>query len=152
MPAGRPTAYKPEYAEQAEKLCKLGATDFELAEFFGVVEITIRRWKAAHPEFCSALKAGKDIADDRVERSLYSKAVGYSYTSEKLWQYDGEVIRTEIVEHVPPSDTAAIFWLKNRRKDEWRDRREQDNTSSDGSMTPQVVQYALPDNGRDKKE
>lgn len=121
MPGGRPSKYKPEFAGQAEKLCKLGATDIEVADFFGVSDRTIYRWQADHEEFCQALKAGKDECDDRVERSLYHKAVGYTFDSEKVFQHQGEIVRAPVKEHVPPSDTAAIFWLKNRRPDQWRD-------------------------------
>ena len=65
---------------------------------------------------------GKAEADDRVERSLYSRAVGYSFNSEKIFcNKDGEVTRVPIVEHVPPDVTAQIFWLKNRDPARWRD-------------------------------
>lgn len=121
---GRPTEYKPEYAEQAEKLCKLGATDKDLADFFDVSIRTVERWRVQHEEFCRAAKNGKDEADNRVERSLYQRAVGYTFESEKIFQNKGEVVRAPCLEHVPPDVTAAIFWLKNRRKDEWRDRTE----------------------------
>ncbi|MES2782604.1 MAG: hypothetical protein V4657_07405 [Pseudomonadota bacterium] len=126
MPAGRPTDYKAEYATQAQKLCDLGATDTDLADFFEVTERTINRWKINFPEFCQSLKLGKDAADDRVEQSLYRKATGYTFNSEKIFQNSGEIIRANTVEHVPPSDTAAIFWLKNRRGDKWRDKQEID--------------------------
>lgn len=122
MPAGRPTKFKPEFVEQAKKLAMLGATDREIASFFGITEVTLNRWKATNEEFCSSIKVGKEVADDRVEQSLYRKATGYSFDSEKIFQYEGAPVRVQCVEHVPPSDTAAIFWLKNRRKDEWRDR------------------------------
>lgn len=119
---GRPTDYKPEYAEQARKLCELGATDSDLADFFGVSDRTIYRWAARHEEFCQALKVGKDVADERVERSLYHRAVGYSYDAVKIFNASGEPLTVPYREHVAPDTTAAIFWLKNRRKGEWRDR------------------------------
>jgi hypothetical protein len=57
-----------------------------------------------------------------VERSLYSRAVGYSFNSEKIFcNKDGEVTRVPIIEHGPPDVTAQIFWLKNRKPTEWRD-------------------------------
>lgn len=121
---GRPTKYKAEYAKQAEKLCKLGATDKELAEFFEVSEVTINAWKAKYTGFLKALKAGKGEADDRVERSLYQRAVGYSHPDTHISNYQGAVTKTDITKHYPPDTTAAIFWLKNRRKDEWRDKYE----------------------------
>lgn len=112
-------------------------TDEELARFFDVHVATIYRWQATFPEFCEALKVGKAAPDDRVERSLYHKAVGYTFESEKIFNYQGEIVRAKCVEHVPPDTTAAIFWLKNRRKDDWRDRHE--HTGADGSALFQPV-------------
>lgn len=122
--AGRSSKFRDEYVEQARKLAELGATDREAAEFFKVAESTLYLWKHTHPEFSEALKLGKEKADARVEQSLYRKAVGYSFDSEKVFQYEGAVIRAPIVEHVAPSDTAAIFWLKNRQPEKWRDKQE----------------------------
>lgn|SRR5574343_159851 len=124
---GRPTAYKAEFAAQAEKLCALGATDLELADFFGVDVRTVYRWKHDNPDFCQALKVGKDALDDRVERSLYQRAVGYSFNSEKLFHFQGMVTRADTVEHVPPDPGAALSWLKNRRGDKWRDKIEHEH-------------------------
>jgi len=123
-PGGRPSLYKPEYAKEAQKLCLLGATDKDLADFFEVSIMTIWRWSTAHEEFRYALKVGKDAADDRVERSLYQKAIGYSFDAMKIFNGPQGVVKVEYVEHIPPSDTAGIFWLKNRRKDEWREKQE----------------------------
>jgi len=123
MPGGRPSKYKPEFNEQAAKLCKLGATDRELADFFGVKEWTINRWKAEYPEFSQSLKRGKAECDDRVEQSLYRRAVGYEHDAVKiLMTKEGEVYREDYVEHYPPDTVACIFWLKNRRPDQWRDK------------------------------
>lgn len=124
MPAGRPTSFQPEFVEQARKLAALGATDREAAEFFDVAESTLYLWKHTQPEFSEALKVGKETADERVVQSLYRKAVGYTFDSVKYHAYEGVVIETPSVEHVPPSDTAAIFWLKNRRPADWRDKTE----------------------------
>ena len=119
---GRPSSYKPEYAVQAGKLCKLGATDRELADFFEVAESTLNNWKLEFSEFSESLKRGKEESDERVEQSLYRRAVGYSFDSEKIFNDKDEgIIRAETVEHVPPDVTACIFWLKNRRPDVWRD-------------------------------
>lgn len=121
---GRPTEFKPEYCEQAAKLCALGATDYELANFFGVNTLTIYRWKNTREDFCKAVQVGKELADERVERALFSRAVGYTYESEKVFQFQGEVVRAPIVEHVPPDPGAAFNWLKNRRPEVWRDKTE----------------------------
>ena len=129
---GRPTLYKPEFAAQAEKLCNLGATDYELADFFGVDTRTIYRWRNTHDDFCQAVRAGKERLDERVERSLYQRAVGYSYESEKVFQFQGQIVRAGTVEHVPPDPGAAFNWLKNRKPDEWRDKQHQEITGKDG--------------------
>ena len=116
-------------------LCASGATDNDLAEFFGVTERTINRWKLSYPDFSAALMAGKDGPDARVVRTLYHKANGYEYErahpiklKKIVYGSDGKKIqeeeRVEIVmvkEVVPADTTAMIFWLKNRRADDWRD-------------------------------
>lgn len=126
---GRPSEYGPAYADQARKLCQLGATDVEIADFFEVNVRTIYRWKADHDDFCQALKAGKEVADERVERSLYMKAVGYTFDAVKIFPGTSETgpVYAPYREHVAPSDTAAIFWLKNRRSAEWRDKQDHDH-------------------------
>lgn len=127
MAGGRPTSFKPEYTAQAVKLCALGATDIEMADFFGVDVRTFYRWKNERPEFCQALKAGKEAADERVERSLYHRAVGYTHDAVKIFMpaWAREPVHAKYREHVPPDTTAMIFWLKNRRPDAWRDKSEQ---------------------------
>lgn len=120
---GRPSKYKPEFNSQAAKLCKLGATDRELADFFEVSESTLNLWKSEHPDFSESLKRGKAESDARVEQSLYRRALGYSHDAVKiLMTKDGDVYREEYVEHYPPDTTACIFWLKNRQPDQWRDK------------------------------
>src|SRR6185312_16139053 len=109
---GRPSKYDPSYAEQARKLCaKHACTELELAEWFEVSLSAIRRWKLEHEAFAEALRLGKEVADSRVEKSLYDRAVGYSYESEKILVSDGIVFREPIVEHVPPDVRAASVWL-----------------------------------------
>lgn len=123
MSAGRPTKYKPEFAEQARQLTMLGATDRELSTFFAVAISTIHLWKLQHPEFSDSLNLGKEAADKHVEQSLYHRAKGYSHDAVKiLMTKDGDVYREEYVEHYPPDTVACIFWLKNRRPDLWRDK------------------------------
>lgn len=131
---GRPTAYKPEFVAQAAKLCVLAATDLDIADFFGITARTLYRWKLDHPEFCQALKAGKEAADDRVERSLYHRATGYTHDAVKILQHNGKPVIVEYREHVPPDTTAAIFWLKNRQPDKWREKKEVEHT---GHLTVQ---------------
>lgn len=120
---GRPSSYKPEYAKQATKLAQLGATDQEVADFFEVDVRTVHRWKHDHEDFCHSLKAGKEAADERVERSLYQRAVGYEQDEVKIFMpaSSPEPVYAPYRAKVAPDVTAAIFWLKNRRSKEWRD-------------------------------
>lgn len=147
MARGRPSDYREAYAEGARRLARLGATDAEIADFYEVDVRTIYRWKLRHQDFCQALKAGKDEADDRVERALYHRAIGYEQEAVKIFMPAGasEPVYAPYIEKVNPDVTAAIFWLKNRRPAEWRDRRDIDHTSSDGSMTPVTVLIAPAD-------
>ena len=73
---GRPPQYKPEFARQVMNYCLLGATNKELGRVFGVDERTINRWLVTKPEFCQAVKNGRELADAQVARALYLKATG----------------------------------------------------------------------------
>lgn len=133
MAGGRPTKFKPEFVEQARALAELGATDRDAAAFFKVTESTLNLWKLTHPDFSEALKVGKETADARVEQSLYRRALGYSHDSVKIQVVEGVVKKVPFVEHYAPDTTAAIFWLKNRRPDLWRDVSRQEQTGKDGA-------------------
>ncbi len=76
-----------------------GLTNDQLAECMGISETTLYKWKAENTEFAELLKANKDYADTQVENALYKAAM------------EGNT-------------TAQIFWLKNRRRDNWRDKQD----------------------------
>jgi hypothetical protein len=120
---GRKSTFDKRFIEVAKRMAYLGATDEDLAIAFGVTIKCVIEWRAKHPQFGEALKIGKSEADDRVERSLYQRAVGYSYPAVKIFMPAGakEPIYAPYTEHVPPDVTAGIFWSKNRRPDRWRD-------------------------------
>lgn len=129
-PVGRPTKYKNEYAEQARKLCLLGATDAEMADFFDVDESTINNWKNDFPEFLESIKKGKLLADANVADRLYRRAMGYEAPDVDIRVVEGEIIQTPMVKYYPPDTPAAIFWLKNRQKAIWRDKVENEVSGS----------------------
>ena len=129
-PVGRPSKYKSEYAEQARKLCLLGATDTDMADFFDVDEATINRWKLDFPEFCESLKKGKMFADANVADRLYQRAMGYEAPDVDIRVIDGEIVETPTAKYYPPDTPAAIFWLKNRQRGKWRDKVEQEVSGS----------------------
>lgn len=108
--------------KQARFLSEKGCTDIEMASFFEVSEKTLNTWKKEHPDFLDVLKAGKSIADDRVQNALFQRAVGFSHPDTHVSNHQGTITLTPIVKHLPPETVAAIFWLKNRRPAEWRDK------------------------------
>ena len=140
---GRPTLYKPEYNEQAFKLCLLGATDKEIADFFEVDERTINNWKKDHPEFFQSVRAGKKVSDMEVATSLFqttqdrvvkeqqafkTKNVFYNDEGKRI---EEERIKIVEVDKVIPADfRSQQFWLKNRKSDAWRDKQELDVKST----------------------
>lgn len=130
--AGQPTLYRLEYAEWAMKLAKLGATDKELADAFEVAESTIANWKNAHTEFLDSIKKGRQIADAEVASKLFHRATGYEHPEDDIRAVNGEIVITPTVKHYPPDTTAAIFWLKNRRPDLWRDKVESEISGPGG--------------------
>jgi len=115
------TSYTPAFAGVAERLCRNGATDMEIAEILGICVRTLYRWRGEHAAFAAACRAGKALADDRVERALYQRAVGYTARAEKVVTRRGHarpvVVSYEV--HVPADVRAAKFWLAVRRPDIW---------------------------------
>ncbi|CAH1205681.1 hypothetical protein PAECIP111893_02392 [Paenibacillus plantiphilus] len=133
MAGGRPSKYKDEYAEQAYKLCLLGATDKDMADFFEVDEATINRWKDAHNEFRESLKKGKMMADATVAQKLYHRAIGYEHQEIVTASFQGQITDTmEVIKHYAPDPTAAIFWLKNRQPKQWRDKQDIEHSGEAG--------------------
>ena len=129
MPAGRPSEYNPDtYPAIAESLALQGLTDTEIAEQMKVHPCTIYDWKNKHPEFSEAIKRGKRGPDDKVQKALYNRALGYDVTETRAVVVGtGEHAHVQIVEetrHIPPDNTSCIFWLKNRRSEEWRDKQD----------------------------
>lgn len=131
-----PSKFKPEFVEQARKLAEMGHTDAEIADFFGIALRNFHRWKAMHPELAQSLKLGKHEADERVTRSLFQRAVGYT-APETVVQWEKRKYKNgrtktvphqvEVLKHFPPDATSCIFWLKNRRPEEWREKFEHDH-------------------------
>lgn len=118
---GRPTLYEERVTiVTACFLAKRGATDVEIAAELGISVATLYKWYGDHPEFSEAVKAAKNAQDDRVRNSLLRRATGYQQTVEKI--VNGK--RYTVVEEVAPDTTAQIFWLKNRRPQEFREQRD----------------------------
>lgn len=109
-----------------------GLSEEQIAKNLGISYMTFRRAKK-DPEYgeriCAALIATKDVVDFQVENQLFKRAIGYEYDEVKE-EYEMGILtkRTVTKKIVPPDVSAQIFWLKNRKPADWRDRREVDNT------------------------
>jgi len=120
--AGRPTLYRRELCELARNYCLLGATNADLAGFFEVTTRTIDNWIAVHPEFAAAVREARAVADAKVARCLYERAVGYEHTVERtVWHLGKERPVSEKV-RLPPDTRACMFWLRNRQPQFWSGR------------------------------
>lgn len=119
--------------EETEKVCKLGATDEDIADWFDVSVRTVNNWKTEHPEFLQSLKRGKVVADAEVADALFRKAIGYERKVERIIKAPGgHQEKVTISEWTGPDTTACIFWLKNRAKDRWRDKQNLEVSGEDG--------------------
>lgn len=143
---GRPSKYQPEYADQARKLCLLGATDGELADFFEVCESTINNWKHEHPGFLESIRAGKIKADAEVADSLYRRATGETIQLEKVMKKDdGSFEAVRYKSYIPGDPNAAFRWLQNRRAQNWTDKQLIQHSGSIERVERTIVDPANPD-------
>ncbi|QTJ50484.1 helix-turn-helix domain-containing protein [Dolosigranulum pigrum] len=96
-----------------------GLTDKQIAHNIGVAERTIYDWKKKYPQLSQALKKGKEVVDRQVENALLKSALGFSYIEETVTNA-GDIVQTK--KYSKPNTTAQIFWLKNRKPADWRDK------------------------------
>ncbi len=128
---------KYEYWLTAEGLLQLegwtrnGLTDEQIAQNMGIGTRTLYEWKQKYPQISQSLKINKEIVDIQVENALLKRALGYSFTEttkeRKMNDATGkyEMVTTkEVIKEVTPDTTAQIFWLKNRKPEEWRDKKD----------------------------
>jgi len=119
--------YDPKYVKQAKFLCAHGATLVQLADAFEVNTCTVDAWRSKYPAFGKAVNEGRlDQFDPKIERSLAERALGYTVDTVEPYVVEGEIVDHPVRKHYPPDVTAAIFWLKNRKREQWRDRHEVD--------------------------
>ena len=128
----QPSAYNEQYHKDwAWSLSLKGATDEEMAEAFGISVRTLHRWKKQYPKLKEAIDQGKSVADAKVKRSLYERAIGYDAkdvkqvisTDKATGRQGGE--KTEVTtKHIVPDTMAIMYWLNNRSKGEFSQRQE----------------------------
>ena len=116
---GRPSLYDLRFHPKLGFwLAQAGLTDEEIAQEIGIHVNTLYEWRKAHPEFSESLKGGKATPDDEVEAALLRRAKGFKYV-------EGSKEKVAL-----PDTTACIFWLKNRRPGDWRDKRQHEVTET----------------------
>lgn len=116
--------------EQIKKLVLAGWTDEKISDFFGIGKQSFITYKKNYPELGEAIKDWKLEADEKVEKSLYERALGYSHKEDVIMQFQGKPVIVPTIKHYPPDTTACIFWLKNRKQEEWRDRKEVEHSGN----------------------
>jgi hypothetical protein len=118
--------FKNDFMRQVYYLARLGARLDDIAEFFGVNPRTVDLWKAKNADFNEAWHEGHWVFGMKVGETLGQKALGYNYTETEYSQHvdrEGNIrdLKKVTHKHMPPSDVAIIFYLKNRHRDLWMD-------------------------------
>lgn len=134
----------PEGLLKLEGWARDGLTDKQIAKNIGISEQTLCVWKKNYPSLSESLKKGKEVVDRQVENALLKRALGFEYTevTKKCDPNSGKMIVTkEVTKQVVPDTTAQIFWLKNRKQDDWRDKpKEIDRTIEDNDMVLKFIE------------
>jgi hypothetical protein len=128
--------------DKVEEWAKRGLIDEQIAHNLGIAYSTFREYKNTYSALSAALKRGKEVIDLEVENALLKRALGYKYNeitkepvkNDVTGKIELQVIK-EVTKEVLPDVTAQIFWLKNRRPEDWRDKKE---IFSSGTNTIQV--------------
>ncbi len=105
-----------------------GLTDEQIAKNIGINRTTLYDWKKKETNIADALKKGKEVIDFEVENALLKRALGYEYEEET---YENGILTKKVKKQVAPDTTAQIFWLKNRKKEQWREKVEVVETDED---------------------
>ena len=117
-----------------------GLTNEQIANNIGINVKTLYDWKNKESNICNSLKRGKEVVDIEVENALLKKALGYTVTLHKQKvTKDGDVVDIEEDVHIPPDTTAQIFWLKNRKKNDWRDKVEYETNNDDLNKVKELL-------------
>ena len=123
-----------------------GLTDEQIAKNLGISKDTFYQYKKQHPDFSETLKRGKEVVDREVENALFQRAMGYEYEEDTvITNPDGSQVIKTVTKKMAPDVTAQIFWLKNRKPAEWRDKREIEATGKDGEPFQITIKRVKPD-------
>jgi len=100
-----------------------GKTDQEVADIIGVPRTTLRD-QVQYNAIIDPVSKAKSEADNKVEEALFKRAIGYEHPEDKIFNDNGEALIVPTIKHYPPDPVSAIFWLKNRRPEAWKDKQE----------------------------
>lgn len=122
---------RPDGLLRIEGWARDGLSDEQIAKNMQISYSTFKEWKNKYSAISAVLKKTKEVVDREVENALFKSANGYDVTetveerrfNKKTGEYE-MVVTKKTVRHIPPSNTAQIFWLKNRKPEEWREKRE----------------------------
>lgn len=121
---------EPENLLLLESWARDGMTDEQLAKKMGISTSTLNAWKNKYPEILEALKKGKEVVDTLVENALLKNAEGYYYYEDAVVKYKDSFEVVKVKRYAKPDTTAQIFWLKNRKPDQWREKQQVDISGS----------------------
>ncbi len=109
-----------------ESWARDGLTDEQIALKLGINVGTLYVWKNKYHEIDEALKKGKEVIDVMVENALLKRALGYEYEEQQVVKYKEGCEIVTVIKYAMPDVTAQIFWLKNRRSEQWREKQQVD--------------------------
>ena len=112
---------------QIEGWARDGLIDEQIAQNMGISYSTFREWKKKFSALSAVLKKSKDVVDRQVENALFKSAIGFEYEEETVTNA-GDVVAVR--KYSKPNTTAQIFWLKNRKRNQWTDKSEVDVTGA----------------------
>lgn len=116
--------FLPDHLEQVRAIAQRGVSEKEMSEMFDIHPRQIKLWKKQYPTFKDAIEQGYTDADAAVLSAVYQSAVGYTHEEEKIFQWDGAIVRADTIKHYKPDMTAAKLWLTNRQREHWKDRQQ----------------------------
>lgn len=122
--AERSRLFLPDHLDQVRAIAMRGIPEEQLSEIFDIAPSQLERWKKQYPLFKDALEEGYTDADAAVLSAVYQSAVGYTHEEEKVFMWDGDIIRADTVRHYKPDIAAAKLWLTNRQRAHWKDRQQ----------------------------
>lgn len=155
MKRGRKSAYETKIKPRLEEIkawCRDGYIEKQICEYLGISETTFNKYKKEYPKLLESLKINKEVADLTVENSLMKRANGYEYEEKRITETNGIRTMSVIKKTVLPDVTAQIFWLKNRKPEQWRDKQEIDHTSKGKEITGLKIEIIKPEGSEKKRE